>query len=80
MNKTLIVCHIDTAAGARFSIHPNEESLRRSLIEYNNDTLNNGESDDQVDENSALGEVIDKIEERENVSWEATYLPDGFFS
>ncbi len=80
MTKSIIVCHIDTSAGARFSIHPDGEELRKSLVEYNNDTLNDGEDDDQLDEDSTLSEAIEKIEERESVSWEEIFLPDGFFS
>lgn len=80
MTKSIIVCHIATSAGARFSVHADEDDLRKSLIEYNNDTLNEGEDDDQVDEDCSLSEVIETIEERETVSWEEIYMPDGFFS
>src|SRR3546814_11668312 len=39
MAKTIIVCHIAAASGARFSVHPSEEEFRQSLLEYHNDTL-----------------------------------------
>jgi hypothetical protein len=66
----MIVCHIETSAGSRFSQHANEEELRQELISYNNDTLNSGEPDDQLPEDAELSEAIEKIEESENVSWE----------
>ena len=80
MAKSIIVCHIAASSGSRFSIHPNEEELRKSLIEYNNDTLHDGEDDDQVDEDCTLSEVIETIEEQENLSWEEIYFPEGFFA
>src|SRR3546814_7281503 len=39
MAKSIIVCHIAAASGARFSVHPSEEEFRQSLLEYHNDTL-----------------------------------------
>lgn len=79
MTKSLIVCHIETSSGARFSIHADEEEFRTSLVDYNNNTLKNGEDDGQVDEDCSLAEVIDSIEDRENLSWEQIWLSENFF-
>ena len=79
MIKKLIVCHISTAAGARFSIHESEDELRTSLIEYNNETLNDGEDESQLEDFASLEEAIEMIEDCENVSWEELWFnPEEF--
>src|SRR3546814_15899101 len=78
MAKSIIVCHIAAASGARFSVHPSEEEFRQSLLEYHNDTLCD-DDDEKLHDDAVVSEVIDAIEESENVSWELIRLPDGFF-
>lgn len=82
MIKKLIVCHISTASGARFSIHESEDGLRTSLIEYNNETLcNDGSGCEQtLGPDATLEEAIDLIEEVENVSWEELWFNAGEFT
>jgi hypothetical protein len=79
VNQSIVVCHIATPAGARFSVHPDEEGLRQSLIEYHNDTIADGESE-HLDPDASLEETIDAIEESENLSWESITLAPGFLN
>src|SRR3546814_3982792 len=67
MAKSIIVCHIAAASGARFSVHPSEEEFRQSLLEYHNDTLCD-DDDEKLHDDAVVSEVIDAIEESENVS------------
>ncbi len=80
MSRAITVCHIDTAAGARFSIHPDAEDLRTSLIEYFNEVLLTDEEDPLADD-ATLEEVTEAIEEMENVSTETIHIdPEEFWS
>jgi hypothetical protein len=72
-SKSIIVCHIRTSAGARFSTHENEESLRVELIDYYNECL--AEGDFELADDTELQEAQDAIEESEDVSWEEVLLP-----
>lgn len=71
MSKSLIVCHIRTSAGARFSIHANEEELRVELIDYYNECLADG---DTLEEDTDLETAQDAVEESEDVSWEEIWI------
>jgi hypothetical protein len=71
-SKSIIVCHIRTSAGARFSIHEDEESLRVELIDYYNECL--AEGDFELADDTELQEAQDAIEESEDVSWEEVLL------
>jgi nucleoid-associated protein YgaU len=64
----MIVCHIRTSAGARFSVHEDEESLRVELIDYFNECL--AEGNFQLADDTDLDDAIEAIEESEDVSWE----------
>ena len=71
MNRTLIVCHIKTSDGPRFSIHPTEENLRVELIEYFNEVHADGADVPELAEDCTLDAVIDAIDEIETLSREA---------
>ena len=68
----MIVCHIRTSNGARFSIHRNEEELRVELIDYYNECL--AEGNFQLADDTDLEEAQDAIEEMEDVSWEEIHI------
>src|SRR3546814_20823539 len=67
MAKSIIVCHIAAASGARFSVHPSEEVFRQYLLEYHNDTLCD-DDDEKLHDDAVVSEVIDAIEESATVS------------
>lgn len=70
----IVVCHIRTSAGARFSIHKDLEELRQELIEYTNEVLAESCLGYEVSRDATLEQVIEAIEEVEDVSYEETEI------
>jgi hypothetical protein len=80
MNRPLILCHIETSSGPRFSIHPTEEHLRQELISYFNEVHADADTEELPDD-ADLEDVIEAIEEIESLSRETiTINPQEFWS
>lgn len=73
----MIICHIRTSAGARFSVHTDLEDLRRELVEYWNEVRADGDGD-ELDDDASLDDALDLIEEFEDVSYEEVEAPDFY--
>lgn len=69
----MIICHIRTSAGARFSVHEDEDDLRDELVEYANEVHNM-----KLDDDASLDDALDLIEEFEDVSYEEVEAPDFY--
>jgi hypothetical protein len=80
VSKPLTICHIETAAGPRFSIHPTEEHLRQELISYYNEVHADADTEELPDD-APLEDVIEAIEEIESLSRETiTINPQEFWA
>jgi hypothetical protein len=69
----LIVWHTDAGGDGRFDYAADEEQMRQQMIDYNNEVLNEDDEDEHLPDDATLEEAIEKIEERENVSYEEVY-------
>jgi len=75
----LIVCHIETSSGPRFSIHPDEEHLRGELIAYYNEAHADEDENPALDADTVIEDVIEAIEEHENLSREEMWIDPKTF-
>lgn len=76
MQIKLIVEHIRTPAGARFSVYKNDEDRRVQLIQYFNEVHADGAADELDEEGTSLDDVLEAIEECEDVSCEEIWVDE----
>lgn len=79
MRQSIVISHIATDKGARFSINRDEEEFRREMIQYYNE-VHSKDDNRTLDDDTSLDDVTEAIEEHENLSWEEISLEPGFFT